>query len=337
MREPHAGKRSRVPLSPLALVGAIAGVLLFIYTLQAAGPREILSGIQRVGAAFVLVLVLSAIRMALRAKAWSLCVEQTERFSFGQAFRAFVAGDAVGNLTPLGPLASEGTKAILSRQSLPVSDAVSSVVLENIFYSISVAVMVAIGTLAFLLGFRPTEAALTVAIAVSTIAVIAVLVVWWLLYSQPRLLSRFLKHDSVRDAEDRIFRFAAARKERVGQILLLEFGFHAAAVLEIYMLVALLLGHDERTLLIALVLETVERLITIAFKFVPLRLGVDQAGSGMMALMLGIGTATGVIIATIRSARNLFWAAVGLALLLRQDGGQQRGPAESSRPSPTTE
>jgi hypothetical protein len=91
--------------------------------------------------------------------------------------------------------------------------------------------------------------------------------------------------------------------------------FHVAAILEIYVLLLLLLGHSHRTALVAIVLGTVERLITIAFKFVPLRLGVDQMGSGSVAEVLGIGSATGVTIATVRTARNLFWAAVGLVML----------------------
>jgi hypothetical protein len=46
-------------------------------------------------------------------------------------------------------------------------------------------------------------------------------------------------------------------------------------------------------------------------------MGVDQAGSGLVAGMIGIGTPTGVTIATVRTARNLCWAAVGLALLFK--------------------
>ena len=79
----------------------------------------------------------------------------------------------------------------------------------------------------------------------------------------------------------------------------------------------------------ALVLGTVERLIMIAFKFVPLRLGVDHAGSGSIAEILGIGAAVGVTIATVRTARNLFWAALGLAMLA---SSTREGPAEISRP-----
>ena len=323
-------KASGVRSGTLAVAGALVGALLFAYTLSAAGPNVVLSGIGRIGIGFLFVLALSGIRMAVRAKAWSLCVEQNERFTFRDAFLAFVTGDAIGNITPLGALASESAKAILSRKNLSAAAAVSSVVLENIFYGISVAVMVVVGTLAFLLGFRPTEGALAVTSAVCAVAVVSMLVVWWLLSTQPRVMSRFLKRDGVRNAEDHIFRFASARRDRLSQILLLEFAFHASAVTEIYLLLSLLIGTSGRTLLLSLVLETAERIITIVFKFVPLRLGVDQAGSGLTAQILGLGSVTGVTLATVRTARNLFWALAGLALLLKR-GISMRAVVESSR------
>jgi hypothetical protein len=74
-------------------------------------------------------------RPALSAIAWRHAqgvvagVEDTERFTFGQAFKAYVTGDAVGNAA-LGPLASEGTKALLIRRNIVTSAAFSSVVLR---------------------------------------------------------------------------------------------------------------------------------------------------------------------------------------------------------------
>src|SRR5688572_29734298 len=102
MREANVNARPRPRVRPLAVVGTVAGVLLFIYTLQTAGPAEIFRQLRQIGAGFAVVLALSAIRMAVRAAAWSLCIEETEHFTFGQALRAFVTGDAVGNITPLG-------------------------------------------------------------------------------------------------------------------------------------------------------------------------------------------------------------------------------------------
>ena len=308
----------------IAVAGAFAGGLLFAYTLHAAGLFTVLRQIRQIGTGFAVVLLLSGIRMAVRSQAWALCVERLDRFTFRDALTAFVIGDAIGNLTPLGPVASESTKAILGRQNLPALDAVSSVVLENIFYSASVAVMVCVGTLAFLLAFRPTEGPLLVTLAISLTALIAIVLVWWLLRSQPKILSRFLKHDAVRSAEENIFRFASAHRDRLWRILTMEFTFHTAAVFEIYVLLWLLIGRSGRTLLLALILETVERVITIAFKFVPLRVGVDQAGSGLVAGIIGVGAAGGVTMATVRTARNLCWAALGLMLLLKTGASKKQ-------------
>jgi hypothetical protein len=337
MKEVNTESHGRPKVRALAVIATVVGVLLFIYTLQTAGPREIARQLHQVGFGFLVVLLLSGFRMAVRARAWSLCIEEGERFTFRQAFKAFIAGDAVGTITPLGPLGSEGAKALLSRRNIPATAAFSSVILENIFYSISVAIMIMVGTLAFLLGYRPTNTALNVSLALGAVAVVALLAVWWLLNSQPRLLSRFLTHSAVRDAEDRVFRFAKARKERVGQILVLDFLFHAAAVLEIYFLLNVLVGHNDRNLLNALILGTAERLIMVAFKIVPLRLGVDHIGAGSVAGIIGIGSATGITIATVRTARNLFWAAVGLMLLASARGGKNEGPAEIIGPSTTVD
>ena len=81
-----------------------------------------------------------------------------------------------------------------------------------------------------------------------------------------------------------------------------------------------------------MILGTAERLIMVAFKFVPLRLGVDHIGAGSVAGLIGIGAATGITIATVRTARNLFWAAVGLLLLAGKREQTNEGPAEASRP-----
>ena len=93
--------------------------------------------------------------MIVRAKAGSLCIEEDDTSRSARPLEPSSPGDAVGNITPFGPIASEGAKALLSRRNLATSAAFSSVLLENIFYSISVAIMVTIGILAFLLGYRP--------------------------------------------------------------------------------------------------------------------------------------------------------------------------------------
>ena len=210
--------------------------------------------------------------------------------------------------------------------------ALSSIALENIFYAMTVAVMIAIGTIAFLYGFQLSQAALMAGLGMLALAAIIGTAGWWLLSRQPKLLSgtaswvtsragRALPHarlDWIRALEQRIYGFSARHPGRVARLLLLEMIFHAAGVAEIYVILALLVGVSAHALLLAVVLETVNRVITVVFKFIPMRLGVDEAGSGLATQVLALGTVPGVTIAIIRKARVLCWTALGVWFLVRR-------------------
>jgi len=96
-------------------------------------------------------------------------------------------------------------------------------------------------------------------------------------------------------------------------------------VAEVYVTLALLAGRAP-TVLEAFLFEGANRAITVAFKFVPMRLGVDEMGTGLFAEALRYGTATGVALAIVRRARILVWTAAGLALLGRR--GLRARPGE---------
>ena len=78
------------------------------------------------------------------------------------------------------------------------------------------------------------------------------------------------------------------------------------------------LPQQPPTLFTAFILESVNRVITMAFKFVPLRMGVDEAGTGRVSKILQFTQAAGVTLAIIRKARDVFWASVGVLLLLHR-------------------
>jgi len=56
--------------------------------------------------------------------------------------------------------------------------------------------------------------------------------------------------------------------------------------------------------------------VTILFKILPMRLGVDEAGAAVFADRLGLGSATGITLALVRRMRSLCWSAVGILLVL---------------------
>lgn len=312
------------------VVSSIAGVVLFVYAVRVAGAQNVLDGIRSTGLGFVWIILLSGLRFVVRCLAWRLCVEAPERLTIGDALAAFITGDAIGNLTFFGPVASEGTKAMMVRRHLPTLSALSSIALENIFYALSVAVMVMAGAIVFAAAFPSSRLTQLVTLGSGSAALILGIVALVLLYRRPRVLtaiaewivgrtSRFGlrgRVDAIRELEDRIHRFARGYPQRVPQVLLFEFLFHAGGVAEIYVLLMLLVGGSPQTLLLeSIVLETVNRLITIIFKFVPMRIGVDEAGSGLATQVLALTSGVGVTMAIVRKARTLFWAAVGVGVL----------------------
>ncbi|MEZ5418670.1 MAG: hypothetical protein R2708_15200 [Vicinamibacterales bacterium] len=114
------------------------------------GWAEIQRGCRPPAAGSVAVVALGGLRFFARAKSWVLCADRSgaSGLSPAQAFGAVLAGDAVGNLTPLGLLASEPAKVLLVRGTLATGPALSSVAIDNGFYTASVLVMIAAGAAA---------------------------------------------------------------------------------------------------------------------------------------------------------------------------------------------
>src|SRR5258705_2064259 len=56
------------------------------------------------------------------------------------------------------------------------------------------------------------------------------------------------------------------------------------------------------------------RTVIIAFQFVPLWLGVDEAGTGLVTTALHLGATAGIGLALIRKARVVVWTGLGLGL-----------------------
>jgi hypothetical protein len=87
-------------------------------------------------------------------------------------------------------------------------------------------------------------------------------------------------------------------------------------VAELYFTLSLL-STSGPTLLYAFLFETANRLITVVFKVVPLRLGVDEVGTAWFATLIGLPYKTGLALAIIRKFRMVSWAAAGAVLLIR--------------------
>jgi hypothetical protein len=301
----------------IAAIAALAGVALFAYAVRRAGVAEIVDGIQRVGWGLVLILAIAGLRFLIRAECWRWCFPPGTRFPLPRALAAFLAGDAVGNVTPLGLLASEPTKVLLTRHHLATREAVASLAVENLVYAASVMAMVGFG-LVVLAANVPLPRAWVIAIGFAlaamagggAVALRAMRGTW-----DPRRGARPLWRERLASARTEALRFSGGHPGRLWRVFALDLLFHALAVLEVYITLQWLLGDRSPTLVQAIVFEALNRVITAAFKFVPFRVGIDEASAGALAPILSVNPAAGVALAVVRKVRNLFWAAIGLVLV----------------------
>lgn len=312
-------------LNATGMLTAIAGLALLAWVVSRVGYAEIAADLAQVGWGLLAIIAIGGGRFLLRAVAWRLCVDAPHRLRLVDAFAAAVCGDALGNLTPLGPIVGEPAKAAFVRRRLPLSVAATALAIENVLYALSAAAMIAAGMAALVFSFSVPRAVQNIseAAVAATLALFAVAL--WLLWRQPAIVSRALGATSrlerhaarMRTVEEQIYSFASRNGARLPGLAAAEVGFHALGVAEVYLTLRLL-GHAQPPVLTCFILETANRLIQVVFKIVPLRLGVDEAATAWFTGILGLGPTTGVAIAIVRKVRMLFWTAIGGVLLVRE-------------------
>src|SRR5262245_11036569 len=148
-----------------ALGSALTGIALFIYVLRETGLEEIWSHVRSLGFGFLLILAISSTRNLSRSYAWLRCVMPEERIvGFWALWRARLAGEAIGELT-IGPLVGEPMKVLALGKRLSVSSGMSSLVVEDIAYTVSSCLMVMAGAIALLASFGLHESLRTAVVA----------------------------------------------------------------------------------------------------------------------------------------------------------------------------
>jgi hypothetical protein len=318
---------ARPRLSVLNIVIALVGVALLVYTVRRVGGwGAVVDGIATVGWWFAVVVLLGAFRMACRTRAWMVCAGDPQ-LRFTDAFGAWMVGDAMGNLTPLGLLASEPTKVLMVRTKISTVTGIASVTIENIFYTTSVLTVLLFGTWLFLqVANVPPGLEQVSEFIIGAVAIAAIFGVW-AARTRPALLSRLAPvmarligkpdapADAIRQVEERVYEVPRWPLTRIGRVAFWEIAFHIAAVAEVWVVLRLLV--PDITLAEAFLFESAGRFVTVAFKFVPYRLGVDEAGSGAVATALGLPPATGVTLALVRRLRIIALNAIALIRLVR--------------------
>ncbi len=312
------------------VLAAAVGLVLLVYFVRRAGAGDVADGIARLGWAFFAIVALGGARFLVRAAAWMRCMDGSHRLRLRDTFQAVIAGDAVGNLTPLSLIAGEPAKALMLRHREPVGRTLPALVVENLFYTLTVAIVITSGLAVLPLVLQAPGPRWLAGAVLLTVLAALVVAAHWVVRSRVRAASRALDWLArrgvaaawaartaarVRGVEDDLHAAYPHEWSRLLPVAALELAFHLLAIAEIYLVLSLISGRTP-TLLEAFLFESTNRVVGAAFKFVPLRIGVDEAGSGLLAGLIGFGTATGVTLALIRKGRMLVWTSLGVAALV---------------------
>jgi len=336
LSEKQSGSRR---FAPLGILFGLLGLLLFGYFVSRAGVGEIVSRIQRLGAGFLIILALSSVRYVVRALAWTRCIEPPFRLPFRDAFAARLMGDALGNIIPFVSVAvSEPSKAVFVKDRVPLMVGLSALAIENIFYALTVALFIFAGTATLLLTFSLPKPLRYASIGALATTLVIIPLAYLIIRKQSRILSGVLGffadrgvarrmigkvQPRVQSLEERVYGFYLTSQRSFLSIFALDMCFHIAGVVEVFITLSFI-SPVAPTLTQAFILESVNRIINVAFKFIPLRAGVDEGGTGQVSKVLGFAKGIGETLAIVRKGRDIFWSAIGLVLIWKRGHGFTR-------------
>lgn len=319
----------------VAAISLLAGLVLFVYIVRQIGWQEIVARIELLGAGFLLLLAVSALRPLGRGWAWFRCFEprvrSTELGGFWPVLRARLAADAMGVVTSAGPFVAEPSRVFFFGGRVPIKQASAAAAVELLSYTSSCGLLLLGGMLALLFGVELSEQfrlVLAAAIALNVLLLILMAVVFSLKFvvverfcetvkrlvpvaGFHRLLDKELHQ--LLELEEYVFDFFRKHPKDFLWVMAGEALFHLAGIAEVFL--TLRLTGANATWLAAFVLEALNRLINLLFAFVPAKVGIDEVGSAWLAAALGLTTAAGVTLAIYRKLRLLCWTGIGLACL----------------------
>lgn len=319
-------------MKKLQAILLLGGIVLFASLVKAVGLAVIVHQLTLVGWYFLGVIAISGTKYVLRTRAWMLAADQShQQLSFSEMFQVRLAGEGVGYVSSGGPLFGEPTKVLLLKEKIPIASSLSSVLLERAIYSITVLIVIASSIPVSLWRFTSVSDSIkTFQLFFIFIIVTLLLLVYLMVTKQWRVFTASLnlvkkppiniqrlarKENAVRQMEDHLYLFHRRHPGRFLIILALDLFSHLFTVLEIY-LILYLIGVPI-TLVDAFLIEAFTKVLEVAIVFIPAGIGAFEGGNAMILQLLALGAAPGVSLALIRRIRSLFWAGLGVLVLLR--------------------
>jgi uncharacterized protein (TIRG00374 family) len=329
---------------PLRLFAGMLGVLLLSYLVWRAGPAKLLESIAALGWGLILIIALGGVSHVVKTWAWRLTLlDEKRQVSFARMLGLRLGSEAVGQLGALGQMFGENLRVALLSSKIPLATGIASVTLDRTFFVLSAALVSTVGLVAVLVVWPMPHtlslyAGLFASILVGVILVAALAVrKRWPVFSgtaqilgRIRVFSRWIDRERslIHSVERKLLDFYHHTPGAFWGSFVLNLVCHGAAILEVY-LILWLMG-AKISFLAALAIEALTKLVNLLGIFNPGNIGTYEGGNMLIGRMFGLSVATGLTLGVIRRVRGIFWAAVGGICLVVLSKSRKRGESEDS-------
>jgi len=309
---------------------AALGVGLLAYLMLRTGPQTIWRQVHAVGVGVALIIVLAGLSHALKTWAWRLTFTcDIDGLSWQRSFAMRLISEAIAQIGVFGKVLGEGVRVSLLGSAAPLANGISSGALDSGLYILTGAMVTVSGIMTALLlapaaGKWRFWAVLFAGVLIAFIAFVGIAVGkgWRFASKSARAIGRVPRFQNwinekeavIESAEECLFTFHRAAPHAFWASLALNFAVHALAILEVYIVLKFM--GARVSLIAALALEGLTKLINLVGALNPGNVGTYEGGNMLITKLFGITATSGFTLALCRRARAIFWAAIGAVCLM---------------------
>jgi hypothetical protein len=311
--------------SMIRILLAILGAASLAYMIAWAGPGRLLQSARAVGWGMVFVIALAGVSHVIKTCAWRVAlVEEAKNISFPRSLALRLISEAFGQFGFAGLLFGESTRVALLGSETSIEGGISSAALDR-------GVFLATGAVVTIAGLFAATAGLALSHMMRVYAFLSVLVLlsllvlfvlafqnrWPLLSAPVRAAARVPwlrkrlvgKMAMIESAEHLLLEFHAHAPGAFWASVLLNLFCQFLAVTEVFLILHFL---DPRvSLLGALILESLTKVINVIGAINPGNIGTYEGGNMAIGRLLGLSGTAGLTLGLCRRLRALFWAMAG--------------------------
>ena len=328
----------------LRILAGLLGTALLAYLVVRAGSDKLLENVKTIGWGIFLVLGLAGISHLVKTWAWRLTLPgQFDKVPFSRTLGLRLVSEAIGQFGVVGQVAGEATRASLLSSELPASGVISSVALDRGLFMVSGLIVAIAGFVALVFvpvlprGLRLCASVSAVVLLILLgLSVLAVTRGWPLLSGTARAAKRLpwlktwlqSKEPVILSAEEQLLNFHNQAPSAFWMSTVLNFVAHGLAIAEVY-LILVLMG-SKISLLGALMLEALTKLINAIGSINPGNVGTYEGGNMAIVKLVGLTGSAGLTLGLCRRFRSIVWAIIGgLCLLYFSRSRQSFQPRET--------